>query len=41
VTRLLILGAGVSGQAAARLARNHGMTVTLYDETLPVVVISE
>lgn len=41
MTRLLILGAGVSGQAAARLARNHGMTVTLYDETLPVDVISE
>lgn len=35
MTRLLILGAGVSGQAAARLARNHDMSVTLYDETVP------
>ena len=33
MSRLLVLGAGVSGLAAARLARSLGMTVTLYDET--------
>lgn len=32
MNRILILGAGVSGRAAARLARRLGMTVTLYDE---------
>jgi len=32
VTRVLILGSGVSGMAAARLARSHGMAVTLYSE---------
>lgn len=41
MTRLLILGAGISGQAAARLARNHGMRVTLYDETLSVADVGE
>ena len=32
MSRLLILGAGVSGVAAARLARSSGMTVTVFDE---------
>lgn len=32
MTRVLVLGAGVSGIAAARLARSRGMTVTVYDE---------
>lgn len=32
MNRVLILGAGVSGQAAARLARRLGMAVTIYDE---------
>lgn len=32
MTRVLILGAGVSGVAAARLARTAGMAVTVYDE---------
>lgn len=41
MTRLLILGAGISGQAAARLARSHGMSVTLYDETVPVEAVGE
>lgn len=35
MSRVLILGAGVSGLAAARLARRHGMQVTLYDERSP------
>jgi UDP-N-acetylmuramoylalanine--D-glutamate ligase len=32
VTRVLVLGAGVSGRAAARLAISQGMTVTIFDE---------
>lgn len=32
MTRVLILGAGVSGKAAARLASGLGMAVTVYDE---------
>lgn len=32
MNRVLILGTGVSGLAAARLARSRGMTVTLYSE---------
>ncbi|MGB8360101.1 MAG: UDP-N-acetylmuramoyl-L-alanine--D-glutamate ligase [Acidimicrobiia bacterium] len=32
MTRALILGAGVSGRAAARLAQRLGMSVTMYDE---------
>jgi UDP-N-acetylmuramoylalanine--D-glutamate ligase len=32
VTRALVLGAGVSGLAAARLARRRGLSVTLYTE---------
>lgn len=32
MTRLLILGAGVSGKAAARLASREGMPFTMYDE---------
>lgn len=35
MTRLLVLGAGVSGRAAARLAVSHGMTVTIFDEQAP------
>ncbi|HEU4320815.1 MAG TPA: UDP-N-acetylmuramoyl-L-alanine--D-glutamate ligase [Acidimicrobiia bacterium] len=34
MTRALILGAGVSGRSAARLALQLGMTVTVYDESL-------
>lgn len=34
MTRLLVLGAGVSGMAAARLAASKGMTVTVYDEAV-------
>src|SRR5918994_235554 len=34
MTRLLVLGAGVSGMAAARLAVGEGMTVTMYDEAV-------
>ncbi len=33
--RLLILGTGVSGRAAARLATRHGHSVTLFDEHHP------
>lgn len=33
MTRLLVLGAGVSGLAAARLARDQRMAVTIYDES--------
>ena len=29
---MLILGAGISGLAAGRLARSKGLAVTLYDE---------
>lgn len=32
--RVLILGAGVSGNAAARLALRQGMSVTIYDESV-------
>jgi UDP-N-acetylmuramoylalanine--D-glutamate ligase len=32
VSRVLVLGTGLSGMAAARLARRLGMAVTLYDE---------
>ena len=35
MTRLLVLGAAVSGLAAARLGRRLGMPVTLYDSTNP------
>ena len=34
MTRVLVLGAGVSGLSAARLAANKGMTVTLFDESV-------
>jgi len=33
VNRVLVLGAGVSGIAAARLAMSKGMTVTIYDQS--------
>ena len=33
--RLLVLGTGVSGRAAARLAVRHGHTVTMLDELHP------
>ncbi|MFB3050386.1 MAG: Mur ligase family protein, partial [Acidimicrobiia bacterium] len=32
MSRLLVLGAGVSGMAASRLARREGASVTIYDE---------
>ncbi len=32
MNRLLVLGAGISGRAAGRLARNRGMSVTLFSE---------
>lgn len=32
MTRALILGAGVSGRAAARLAKRRGMSATIFDE---------
>lgn len=35
MTRVLVLGAGVSGMAAARLASSKGMAVTVYAETAP------
>lgn len=35
MTRVLVLGAGVSGMAAARLASAKGMSVTIYDEAVP------
>ncbi|HUG07738.1 MAG TPA: UDP-N-acetylmuramoyl-L-alanine--D-glutamate ligase [Acidimicrobiia bacterium] len=34
-SRVLVLGAGVSGMAAARLASAQGMSVTVYAETAP------
>lgn len=33
MNRILVLGAGVSGLAAARLATSKGMSVTIYDES--------
>ena len=33
MSRLLVLGAGVSGIAAARLATKQGMSVTIFDES--------
>ena len=35
MTRVLVLGAGVSGRSAARLATSHGMTATIFDEKVP------
>jgi UDP-N-acetylmuramoylalanine--D-glutamate ligase len=35
MTRVLVLGAGVSGMGAARLAAANGMSVTIYDEAVP------
>ncbi|MEX1124788.1 MAG: UDP-N-acetylmuramoyl-L-alanine--D-glutamate ligase, partial [Acidimicrobiia bacterium] len=32
MNRVLVLGAAISGLAAARLARNRGMSVTMYAE---------
>ena len=34
MSRLLVLGAGVSGRAAARLASKKGMSVTIFDESV-------
>jgi len=34
VSRILVLGAGVSGMAAARLATRKGMSVTIFDESI-------
>ena len=41
MTRVLVLGAGVSGMAAARLARGKGMAVTVYDRQPYESVIEE
>ncbi|MGB7859985.1 MAG: UDP-N-acetylmuramoyl-L-alanine--D-glutamate ligase [Acidimicrobiia bacterium] len=41
MTRVLILGSGVSGMAAARLARRVGMTVTLFDESASTTALEE
>ncbi|HEX6301847.1 MAG TPA: UDP-N-acetylmuramoyl-L-alanine--D-glutamate ligase [Acidimicrobiia bacterium] len=38
MTRVLVLGAGVSGMAAGRLAAGKGMTVTVYDEAVADIV---
>lgn len=39
MSRVLVLGAGISGLAAARLARRQGMTVTIYDESPPQAAV--
>jgi len=39
--RALVLGAGVSGMAAARLARSRGMTVGMYAEEMAPAVLAE
>ncbi len=41
MTRVLVLGAGVSGMAAARLAASEGMAVTIYAESPPDVPVLE
>ena len=41
VTRVLVLGAGVSGLAAAALARDRGMTVTIYTRDQPEIVLEK
>lgn len=41
MTRVLVLGAGVSGLAAARLARRSGMQVVIYDENPGTRAIDE
>jgi len=41
VTHALVLGAGVSGMAVARLARSKGFGVTIYDETATVAPLIE
>lgn len=38
MTRVLVLGAAVSGMAAVRLAASKGMTVTVYDEAVADIV---
>ena len=40
MTRVLVLGAGVSGQAAARLAISRGMAVTVFDESLDAPIVA-
>lgn len=39
--RTLVLGAGISGMAAARLARSHGMAVGIYADEVPPAAIAE
>lgn len=39
MSHTLILGSGISGMAAARLARQQGMAVTLYDRSPPSSVV--
>ena len=41
MTRVLVLGAGVSGLAAARLARHQGMAVTIYDKSPGAAALKE
>ncbi len=41
MSRVLVLGAGVSGLAAARLARSREMTVTIYTEGSPVPAMEQ
>ena len=41
MTRVLILGAGISGMGAARLASSKGMAVTIYDERSPAEVTGD
>lgn len=41
MTHALILGAGVSGMAVARLARSKGISVTIYDEAMTVAPLAE
>ena len=41
MTRVLVLGAGVSGLAAAALARDRGMTVTIYTRDQPEIALEK
>jgi UDP-N-acetylmuramoylalanine--D-glutamate ligase len=41
LTHALVLGAGVSGMAVARLARSKGVSVTIYDQTFQPAPLAE
>ena len=41
MTRVLVLGAGVSGLAAAALARDRDMTVTIYTRDQPELALEK